>query len=60
MSSRSVTPELPSAIERFEGMGDEMLGELMAVVGMANQTNVLANGLQVEIDDTFKNGGRRP
>ena len=37
-----------------------MLGELMTVVGMANQTNVLANGLQVEIDDTFKNGGRRP
>jgi alkylhydroperoxidase family enzyme len=35
-------------------MTDEMLGELMAVVGMANETNRLANGYQVEIDDAFK------
>jgi hypothetical protein len=30
----------------------------MAVVGMANQTNALANGLQIEVDDAFRNGGR--
>jgi AhpD family alkylhydroperoxidase len=39
---------------RAAGMTDDMLGELMAVVGMANETNRLANGYQVEIDDTFK------
>ena len=32
----------------------EMLGEVMAVVGMANETNRLANGYQVEIDEMFR------
>ncbi len=31
-------------------MSDERLGELMAVVGMANETNRLASGYQVDID----------
>ena len=35
---------------RKAGMTDEMLGELMAVVGMANETNRLADGYQVPID----------
>ena len=35
-------------------MTEAMLGELMAVVGMANETNRLASGYQVEIDDAFK------
>jgi AhpD family alkylhydroperoxidase len=39
---------------RKAGMTDAMLGELMAVVGMANETNRLASGYQVEIDDAFK------
>jgi AhpD family alkylhydroperoxidase len=39
---------------RKAGMTDAMLGELMGVVGMANETNGLANGYQVEIDDMFK------
>jgi AhpD family alkylhydroperoxidase len=39
---------------RKAGMSDAMLGELMAVVGMANETNGLANGYQIEIDDMFK------
>jgi AhpD family alkylhydroperoxidase len=39
---------------RKAGMTDAMLGELMAVVGMANETNGLANGRQVEIDEVFK------
>jgi AhpD family alkylhydroperoxidase len=39
---------------RKAGMTEAMLGELMAVVGMANETNGLANGYQVEIDDMFK------
>jgi len=36
------------------GMTNAMLAELMAVVGMANETNRLASGYQVEIDEQFK------
>jgi AhpD family alkylhydroperoxidase len=38
---------------RKAGMSDAMLAELMAVVGMANETNRLASGYQVEIDKRF-------
>ena len=43
-----------TASARRQGMTDEMLGELMAVVGMANETNRLANGYQVEIDAVYR------
>src|SRR5436305_9708248 len=43
-----------SASAGKKGMTDEMLGELMAVVGLANQTNALAAGLQVPVDEQFK------
>ena len=43
-----------TASARRQGMTDAMLGELMAVVGMANETNRLANGYQVEIDEMFR------
>lgn len=39
---------------RKAGMTDEMFKELMAVVGMANETNRLVTGWQVEIDERFK------
>ena len=39
---------------RKAGMTDEMFAELMAVVGMANETNRLVSGYQVEIDEQFK------
>jgi AhpD family alkylhydroperoxidase len=39
---------------RKAGMTDEMFAELMAVVGMANETNRLVSGYQVEIDERFK------
>jgi len=42
---------------RKKGMTDEMFKELMAVVGMANETNRLVAGYQVEIDEQFKTGG---
>jgi AhpD family alkylhydroperoxidase len=42
-----------SAAARKAGMSDAMLAELMAVVGMANETNRLASGYQVEIDEQF-------
>jgi AhpD family alkylhydroperoxidase len=37
-----------------QGMTPEMLGELMAVVGMANETNSLANGYRVPVDERFE------
>ena len=33
---------------------DEMLNEMIAVVGMANETNRLVEGYQVEVDDFLK------
>ena len=42
-----------SAAARKAGMSEEMFGELMAVVGMANETNRLANGYRVPIDAAF-------
>jgi AhpD family alkylhydroperoxidase len=43
-----------TAAARKAGMTDAMFAELMAVVGMANETNRLASGYQVEIDEPFK------
>jgi len=43
-----------TAAARKAGMTDHMLAEVMAVVGMANETNRLASGYQVEIDERFK------
>jgi AhpD family alkylhydroperoxidase len=43
-----------TAAARKKGMSDAMLMELMAVVGLANETNRLANGLRVEVDRQFK------
>jgi alkylhydroperoxidase family enzyme len=43
-----------SASARNKGMTEAMLHELLAVVGMANESNRLAAGYQVEIDPQFK------
>ena len=56
----SVTNQCPyciashTASARKKGMTDAMFHELRAVVGMANETNRLVSGYQVEIDDRFK------
>lgn len=42
-----------TAAARKGGMSDAMFAELMAVVGMANESNRLVNGYQVEIDEKF-------
>jgi AhpD family alkylhydroperoxidase len=46
-----------TAAARKAGMTDSMFAELMAVVGMANETNRLATGYQVEIDEQFRTAG---
>ena len=43
-----------TAAARKKGMSDAMLMELMAVVGLANETNRLVNGLRVEVDPQFR------
>jgi len=43
-----------TAAARAKGMTDEMYGELLAVVGLANETNRLANGYQMVVDERFK------
>jgi AhpD family alkylhydroperoxidase len=56
----SVTNQCPYCIAshgssaRAKGMSEEMFHELLAVVGMANETNRLAAGYQVEVDERFK------
>jgi len=43
-----------AAAAKREGMSREMLGEVMAIVGMANETNSLANGYRVPVDERFE------
>jgi AhpD family alkylhydroperoxidase len=43
-----------TAAARKAGMTEAMFGELMGVVGMANETNRLANGYRVPIDAMFE------
>jgi AhpD family alkylhydroperoxidase len=42
-----------TAAAQKAGMTDAMFAEVMAVVGMANESNRLASGYQVEIDQKF-------
>jgi len=56
----SVTNQCPYCIASHtaaasrKGMTQAMFHELIAVVGMANETNRLAAGYQVEIDEQFR------
>jgi AhpD family alkylhydroperoxidase len=43
-----------TAAARKKGMSDAMFMELMAVVGLANETNRLANGLRMPVDKEFR------
>jgi len=42
------------AAAKRAGMTPEMFGEVLAVVGMANETNRLANGYRVPVDERFE------
>ena len=42
-----------TAAARKAGMTDAMFAEVMAIVGMANETNRLVSGYQVQIDPQF-------
>lgn len=43
-----------TAAAKAKGMTTEQHGELLAVIGMAMQTNGLVTGLQVEVDEVFQ------
>src|SRR5512138_3790048 len=47
-----ITSHTAGAIQK--GMTDEMLHELLAVVGMANETNALVNGYRVPVDERLR------
>lgn len=47
-----------TAAAQKKGMTDEMFAELMAVIGMANETNSLVSGYRVELDEQFKSPAR--
>jgi AhpD family alkylhydroperoxidase len=49
-----------TAAARKAGMSEAMFGELMAVVGMANETNRLVNGYRVPIDEMFEKADPGP
>jgi AhpD family alkylhydroperoxidase len=42
-----------TAAARAKGMTDAMFGELLAVVGLANETNRLASGYRIPVDPQF-------
>ena len=43
-----------TAAAKKRGMTDEMLGDLLAVVGMASETNRLVTGWRVPLDEAFR------
>tara|TARA_B100001250_G_scaffold97475_1_gene81768 strand:+ start:148 stop:540 length:393 start_codon:yes stop_codon:yes gene_type:complete len=43
-----------SLAAKKKGATNEMLSEMIAVVGMANETNRLVEGYQVEVDEAYK------
>ena len=43
-----------AAAAKKKGMSDQMLKEIIAVVGMANETNRLVESYQVEVDEFLK------
>lgn len=50
-ASIAFAPTPPRA--RAKGMSEAELGELLAIVGMASETNRLATALQVPVDEAF-------
>ncbi|MEI7446365.1 MAG: carboxymuconolactone decarboxylase family protein [Burkholderiales bacterium] len=48
-----------TAAARAKGMTEAQLGEAMAVIALANQTNRLANGYQVPVDERFSSAPPR-
>ncbi len=45
-----------TAAARARGMTDEQHAELIAIIGMANETNALASALQIPVDKEFEVG----
>lgn len=43
-----------TAAARAKGMTDAQLGELLSVVGLANQMNKVVSGVQVELDEKYR------
>jgi AhpD family alkylhydroperoxidase len=48
-----------TASARKAGMSDAQFAELIAVIGMANETNRLVNGYQVEVEERIERAARQ-
>ena len=48
-----------TASARKSGMTDAQFAELIAVIGMANETNRLVNGYQIELDERLAKAARQ-
>jgi AhpD family alkylhydroperoxidase len=48
-----------TAAARSKGMTDEQFAELLAVTGLANETNRLANGYGIPVDEKFLSDGKQ-
>ena len=53
---RTGLPPLSGCVVAGKGMTDAMLHELIAVVGLVNETNRLANGYRIPVDERFLPG----
>lgn len=53
MNSCSYCVHSHTAAARAKGMSDEQHSEFLAVVGMASETNALANAMQIPVDAEF-------
>ena len=52
--AQALAKEKAAAAAKKKGMSEKMLKELIAVVGMANETNKLVEAYQVEVDNFLK------
>lgn len=43
-----------TAAAKAKGMTDAQHGELLSIIGLASQTNALANGMQIPVDAAFQ------
>ena len=50
----SIVQNLTHLLLKKKGATDEMLKEMIAVVGLANKNNKLVDSYQVEVDDIYK------
>jgi alkylhydroperoxidase family enzyme len=49
----SIRLQKSTAVARAKGLSDKQYAEFLAVIGMAAETNTLANSIQIPVDREF-------